>query len=82
MKPPNELALPEDFPSAAIVFKGSEKTAPASEVSPAPPAALTLSKSALAQIVLIVLGVVAALYFAQSVLLPIFARLAVWSAGI
>ena len=36
------------------------------------PAALTVSKTALAQIVLIVLGVVAALYFARPVLLPIF----------
>jgi predicted PurR-regulated permease PerM len=36
------------------------------------PAALKMSKTAVAQIVLIVLGVVAALYFARPVLLPIF----------
>jgi predicted PurR-regulated permease PerM len=42
------------------------------EEAPVPPVALTVSKTALAQIVLILLGVVAALYFARPVLLPIF----------
>jgi predicted PurR-regulated permease PerM len=42
------------------------------EASPVAPAALTVSKTALAQIVLILLGIVAALYFARPVLLPIF----------
>jgi predicted PurR-regulated permease PerM len=42
------------------------------EAAPVPPVALTVSKSALAQVVLILLGVVAGLYFARPVLLPIF----------
>ena len=42
------------------------------EPLPDQPVALTVSKTALAQIVLIVLGIVAALYFARPVLLPIF----------
>jgi predicted PurR-regulated permease PerM len=44
----------------------------AGESPPAPPAALTLSKTALAQIVLIVLGTGGFFYFARPVLLPIF----------
>jgi predicted PurR-regulated permease PerM len=43
-----------------------------SEPPPAQPVALTLSKTALAQIVLIVLGTIAAFHFARPVLLPIF----------
>src|SRR4051812_18543559 len=42
------------------------------EATTVAPAALTVSKAALAQIVLILLGIVAALYFARPVLLPIF----------
>jgi len=42
------------------------------EPEPDPPVALTLSKTALAQIVLIVLGTITALYFARPVLLPVF----------
>src|SRR4029077_14016911 len=43
-----------------------------SEPPPTQPVALTLSKTALAQIVMIVLGTIAFLYFARPVLLPIF----------
>jgi predicted PurR-regulated permease PerM len=42
------------------------------EPAAGPPVALTLSKTALAQIVLIVLGTITALYFARPVLLPVF----------
>src|SRR5579872_1591951 len=46
--------------------------APVIEPPPALPAALTLSKTALAQTVLIVLGTIGFLYFARPVILPIF----------
>jgi predicted PurR-regulated permease PerM len=42
------------------------------EPTPTQPVALTLSKTALAQMVLIMLGTIAFLYFARPVLLPIF----------
>jgi len=42
------------------------------EASPVAPTALTVSKTAMAQVGLILLSVVAALYFARPVLLPIF----------
>jgi len=52
-----------------------EAAAPADGIageSPPAPAALTISKTALAQIVLIVLGTIGFFYFARPVLLPIF----------
>jgi predicted PurR-regulated permease PerM len=67
----DELTVPEILAPIGILAT-PETTALESEASPALPVALTMSKTALAQTVLIVLGLVAALYFARPVLLPIF----------
>jgi predicted PurR-regulated permease PerM len=69
MKQSHELTAPGASGSSAATEDLPEKSEPAIE---ALPAALAVSKTALAQIVLIVLGLVAALYFARLVLLPIF----------
>src|SRR5579864_8191336 len=71
MKQPNELTVSESFDSSTGTPDLPDKNAPGSETLTVPPIALTLSKTALAQIVLIVLGTVAALYFARPVLLPV-----------
>ena len=67
----DELTMSEVLDPSIGILGAREKIAVETE-APVPPAALTVSKSALAQVVLIVLGVVAALYFARPVLLPIF----------
>ncbi len=72
MKQPNELTVSESFGSSAGTLDLPDKNAPGSEALTVPPVALTLSKTALAQIVLIVLGTITALYFARPVLLPVF----------
>jgi predicted PurR-regulated permease PerM len=59
-----EVALP--------IRTGASGDSIAGEAPPAPPAALALSKTALAQMVLIVLGTGGFFYFARPVLLPIF----------
>ena len=69
MKLPHDLTAPESLRSSPGTLDLPDKNG--SESAP-PPTAFTVSKTALAQIVLIVLGVVAALYFARPVLLPIF----------
>ncbi len=72
MKQPNEMTVSESFGSSTGTLDLPGKNAPGSEALTVLPAALTLSKTALAQIVLIVMGTIAALYFARPVLLPIF----------
>src|SRR5436190_3982402 len=72
MKQPNELTVSESFGSSTGTLDLPDQNAPGSEELTIPPVALKLSKTALAQIVLIVLGTNAALYFARPVLLPIF----------
>src|SRR5579862_736408 len=68
MKQPDELTVSESFGSSTGTLSVPENNVPPAE---AVPAALKLSKTALAQIVLIVLGFVVALYFARPVFLPI-----------
>ena len=72
MKQPNELTVSESFGSSAGTLDLPDKHAPGSEDAVALPVALTVSKTALAQITLIVLGTIAALFFARPVFLPIF----------
>ena len=69
MKPSPELIAPESLGPSPGRLDLPDKNGSESETLPA---ALTMSKTAVAQIVLIVLGIVAALYFARPVLLPIF----------
>ena len=69
MKPSHELTAPESLESSRSTLDLPDKNGSESEPLPT---ALKMSKTAVAQIVLIVLGVVAALYFARPVLLPIF----------
>lgn len=71
MKQPIELTVSESFGASTGTLDLSKKNASGSETLPIPPAALNLSKTALAQIVLIVLGTTVALYFARPVLLPV-----------
>lgn len=72
MKQTDELTVAEAFDSSVGRLDVPEKIGLEKEAPPVPPVALTVSKTALTQIVLIVLGVAAALYFARLVLLPIF----------
>ncbi len=69
MKQSEQLITPESFEPSAATLDSSDKSEPAMA---ALSAALMVTKTALAQLVLIVLGVVAALYFARPVLLPVF----------
>ena len=69
MKQLPELTGPEPFVASVRMLDLQEKNEP---VGDALPAALMVSKTALAEIVLILLGLVAALYFARPVLLPVF----------
>ena len=69
MKSSHELTAPKSLGSSPGILDLPDKNGSESEPLPA---ALKVSKTAAAQIVLIVLGVVAALYFARPVLLPIF----------
>lgn len=67
MQPSRELAEPVGSPPDKLALP--DKNGSGNQTHPV---GLTMSKTAMAQIVLIVLGVVAALYFARPVLLPIF----------
>jgi predicted PurR-regulated permease PerM len=67
----DELTVSEVLAPSIGITGAREKIAVENE-APVAPAALTVSKTALSQVVLILLGVVAALYFARPVLLPIF----------
>ncbi len=71
MKQPNELTVSESIGSPAGTLDLPDKNAPESEAPTLLPAPLKLSKTALAQTVLIVLGTIGALYFSRPVLLPI-----------
>jgi len=68
MKQPQELMVAEPLVASAGTLDLPETNEPESATIPPP---LTVTKMALAQIVLIVLGAVVALYFARPVLLPI-----------
>ena len=65
----DELRVPESFGASAGTLDLPDNNEPAGD---ALPAALVVSKAALAQVVFILLGLVAALYFARPVLLPVF----------
>ena len=67
MQPSRELAEPVGSPPGRLALP--DKNGSGNQTHPV---GLTISKTAMAQIVLIVLGVVSALYFARPVLLPIF----------
>jgi predicted PurR-regulated permease PerM len=73
MKQPNELsAAHEPFDSSAGTLDVPDKNAPASEPASGPLSAAAATKTTPMQIVLIVLGVIAFLYFARPVVLPVF----------
>jgi predicted PurR-regulated permease PerM len=73
MKQPNELsAAHEPFDSSAGTLDVPDKNAPGSEPLPVPSSAAAATKTTPVQIVLIVLGVIAFLYFARPVVLPVF----------
>jgi predicted PurR-regulated permease PerM len=72
MKPSEELTLAEPLGRPVNTLDLSDVNIPGEKESPAQPTALKLSKAALAQIILIVLGAITALFFARPVLLPIF----------
>ena len=73
MQQPNELSTaPEPFDSPAGTLDVPDKNAPGSEPLPVPSSAAAATKTTPVQIVLIVLGVIAFLYFARPVVLPVF----------
>ena len=73
MKPPNETLTPsKPFDSSAGTLEVPAKEAPGSEPPPVPASAAAATKTTPVQIVLVVLGVVAFLYFARPVVLPVF----------
>src|ERR1039458_9009661 len=63
---------PEPFDSSAGTLDVPDKNAPGSEPRPVPLSAAAATKTMPVQIVLIVLGVIAFLYFARPVVLPVF----------
>jgi predicted PurR-regulated permease PerM len=72
MKQLNELSTaPEPLDSAAGTLDVPVKAAPGSEPPPAPSSAAAAMKTTPVQIVLIVLGTIAFLYFARPVVLPV-----------
>jgi predicted PurR-regulated permease PerM len=72
MKQLNELSTaPEYLDSSAGTLDVPVKAAPGSEPPPAPPSAAAATKTTPVQIVLIVLGTIAFLYFARPVVLPV-----------
>jgi len=73
MKQPNELStLIEPSDSSAGTLEVPAKDGPGSEPPSAPLSAAAATKTTPVQIVLIVLGVIAFLYFARPVVLPVF----------
>jgi predicted PurR-regulated permease PerM len=73
MKQPNELsAAAEPFDTSAVTLEVPAKDVPGSEPPSAPLSAAAATKTTPVQIVLIVLGVIAFLYFARPVVLPVF----------
>jgi predicted PurR-regulated permease PerM len=73
MKQTNELsAASESFDPSAGTLDVPDKNAPGSEPLPVPSSTAAANKTTPAQIVLIVLGVIAFLYFARPVVLPVF----------
>jgi predicted PurR-regulated permease PerM len=72
MKQPIELSTAvEPLDSSAGSFEGAKAT-PGSEPPPAPPSAAMAAETTPVQIVLMVLGAVAFLYFARAAVLPVF----------
>jgi predicted PurR-regulated permease PerM len=67
----NHTEAPEPFDSSAGTLDVPVKVAPGSEPPPAPSSATAATKSTPLQIVLVVLGVIAFLYFARPVVLPV-----------
>ena len=73
MKPPNELSVAaESFGPAAGTSEVPPKEALGNEPPPAPSVATTATKTTPVQIVLVVLGAIAFLYFARPLVLPVF----------
>ena len=73
MKPPSALpAARESFANAAETLKVPPKAAPGNEPPPVPPGAAVTTQATPVQIVLIVLGTIAFLYFARPLVLPVF----------
>jgi predicted PurR-regulated permease PerM len=73
MQEPNKRSTaPEPFEAPAGTLDVPAKDAPGSEPRPVPPDAAAATKTTPVQIVLIVLGVMAFLYFARPVVLPVF----------
>ncbi len=73
MQKPNERSTaPEPFDFPAGTPDVPAKAAPGSEPLPVPSSAAAATKATPVQIVLIVLGVMAFLYFARPVVLPVF----------
>ena len=63
---------PEPLDSSAGTIEAPVKAAPGSEPPPAPSSAVAATKTTPVQVVLIVLGTIAFLYFARPVILPVF----------
>lgn len=73
MKWPNEFSTAaEPLDTSAGTFQAPAEEVPGSESSPAPLTAAAATQATPVQIVLIVLGMMAFLYFARPVILPIF----------
>jgi predicted PurR-regulated permease PerM len=73
MKQPNELSTAhESFDTSVGTLEVPAKDVPGSEPPSAPLSAAATTKTTPVQIVLIVLGVIAFLYFARPVVLPVF----------
>jgi predicted PurR-regulated permease PerM len=66
------VTAPEPLDSSAGTLDLPVKAAPGSESPPAPTSAVAATKTTHVQIVLIVLGTIAFLYFARPVILPVF----------
>ena len=72
MKQLNFSTAPEPLDSSAGTLEVPVEAAPGSEPPPAPSSAAAATKTTPVQIVLIVLGTIAFLYFARPVVLPVF----------
>ena len=69
----NELStMPEPLDSLAATLHVAPQAAPGSEPPPAPPDAAATTKMTPLQIVVLVLGTLAFLFFARAVVLPVF----------
>jgi hypothetical protein len=79
MQKPDELsAAPEPFNASAGTIEVPAKNVPGSEPLPVPASAAAATKTTPVQLVLIGLGIMAFLYFARPVVLPVFLA---WVAG-